>query len=154
MRVVVDTSPYIILCKIDRLRLLQQLYDVIYSTGGVKQELLFPEKAVNFLNDNCTIIDVDDVERCRLSSELNLDGAEVEVFMAYLQLHADEMLFANKRAKQRIGKSGNVRDVIELKDLAEESGVYTRRDSKEFLEALKALGYRQKAVEKELDAYR
>ena len=46
------------------------------------------------------------------------------------------MLFANKGAERAFRELGRVRDIYMIYELAEERGIFTRKDSIEYLESL------------------
>jgi predicted nucleic acid-binding protein len=153
MKGVINTGPLIKLAQIKRLNLLIELYDELVAPLKVKEELKYPIEAVNFLNEKVNLRSVDKNLAKKWSKKLKIEEADVEVFLVYKDTNADEMIFANKKAEKRIGKYGYVRDIIYIKNLAEEKGIFTRQDSKSYLEDLKRIKYRPKDVEKELKKY-
>lgn len=71
------------------------------------------------------------------------DRADVEVFVTYkFFTKTDEMLFANKGAKESLSKYGRVRELFELYELAEKHGLFTRRDTIKFIDDLIKVNYR------------
>jgi len=152
MKAVTDTGPLIILAKMDRLSLLMQLYGRLYAPTCVKKELIFPQKAIDFLD---TYVEVRDVYPDHQFVEaIGIEGCDIGVYSLYREIGADEMLFVNKKAEYRLGRYGKVRDVMNLKDIAEEKGVFSKDDSRAFLTDLKNLGYKPRLVDKELSRCR
>lgn len=151
MKVVTNTGPLIKLTEIGRLNLLTKLYDKLYAPVCVKRELLYPDAAVKFLANHVDVREV--VPSAELIDALGLEGCDIEVYLLYRDVVADEMLFANRDAKRKLGNYGKTRDVIELKNLAEEMGLFSREDSKTFLLDLKRIQYMPHDVDKELRKY-
>ena len=78
------------------------------------------------------------------------DLADAEVAIAHkYYLFTDEAVYANKDAERRLADYGPIRDIANIFELAEEKGIFTRRDSIEFLQLFlkKNQRYRTQYVE-------
>ena len=140
------------LAEIDKLGILTKLYDTLYAPTCVKRELHFPSAAVKFLSEHVEVRDVSPLTPPPKYVS-GVETCDMDVYLVYCDVDADEMLFADRRAKNRLGNLGKARDIIELKDLAEKKGVFNRQDSKNFLQALKEIKYRPHVVDAELRNY-
>ncbi len=150
MKAIVDSSALIWLNKINRLELLKNLYDKLIAPPGVFDELIYPLEVLKFANRFVSKLDIRGVENKyhKLVNEYMTkfkwyEMADVEVFVTYKFFSkADEMVFANKDAKERLGRYGKVRELAELYELAELRRVFNRKDSVKFLNDLINIGYR------------
>jgi predicted nucleic acid-binding protein len=150
MKAVVDTSAIIWLNKIDRLDLLQEIYDKLIAPPAVFDELRYPVEVLKFANRHIAKLDLSEIERKYenlvrkyMSRFRWSDRADIEVFVTYkFFTKTDEMLFANKGAKESLSKYGHVRELFELYQLAEKYGLFTRRDTIRFIDDLIKVNYR------------
>jgi predicted nucleic acid-binding protein len=152
MKVVSNTSPVIWLDKIGRLDLLRDLYDTIYTSPGTLSEIVtFPQVDQTFVQNNFFVPQAVIQEKRRFDKlvrrwcrKLKLgDVADIEVLITQkFYCDADEMLFANKEAEFKLGKHGQVRDIANLYEIAEEKGVFERKDSLKYLNELLAANFR------------
>ncbi|HIH51144.1 MAG TPA: hypothetical protein HA282_02255 [Nanoarchaeota archaeon] len=145
MKCVIDTSPPSWLEKVGRLELLTQIYSEIYAPPLVLKQLESHYPTREFIKSNVKPIIFSEIELKKFNKlvdrwfrKLNLDDkGEVEVFVAYRYfLDVEEMLFANKGAERAFRELGRVRDIYMIYELAEERGIFTRKDSIEYLESL------------------
>lgn len=150
MKAVVDTSVIIWLNKINRLELLSKLYDKLIAPPTVFDELRYPAEALKFANRYIVKLDLSEIEqkyenlvRKYMTGFKWKDQTDIEVFVTYKFFSkTDEMLFANKGAKEKLSQYGNVRELAELYQLAENLKVFTRKDSLKFIDDLIKLEYR------------
>ncbi len=163
MKCVINTSPPSWIEKIGRLELLTQIYSEIYAPPLVLKQLEPHNPTREFLRNNIKPIIFSEIELEKFNklvdrwfNKLRLnDRGEVEVFVAYKYfLNVDEMLFANKDAERKFKEYGNTRDISSLYELAESKGLYTKEDSRRFLEDLLNLvpPYRPKVIKKILES--
>lgn len=158
MKVVIDTSPVVWLNKIGRLGLLSELYDDIYTTPLVLDELnTFRDVPSEFLdtlqvpegilNDRARFDRL--VRRWQRRLDNRIEETDIGVFVAYNSFvdDPDEMLFANKNATENLGRRGTIRELADLYELAEEKGLYKRKESIAFIKDLAALPYRTSYLE-------
>lgn len=144
---VIDTSAISWMERIGRLGLLTQIYENIYAPPSVFRELEPHLLTKDFVRENIEQIPrdkdkIDQLEKLvkRWRKKVNLrDLTDIEVFIAYKLLsNVNEVLYANKGAEDAFSKylEGNekIRDIYQLYELAEEKGIFTRRDSIEYLE--------------------
>jgi len=74
--------------------------------------------------------------------------ADIEVLITHkFYSDADEMLFANKEAEVKLGRHGQVRDIANLYEIAEEKGMFARKDSLKYLNELLAVNFRRPYVQ-------
>lgn len=141
MKAVVDTSAVIWLNKINRLELLTKLYGKLIATPAVFDELRYPVEVLKFANRYIAKLDL---LVGKYMSEFGWsDRADIEVFVTYrFFTKTDEMLFANKGAKERLSRYGQVRELFELYELAEKRGLFGRKDSIKFINDLMKVNYR------------
>ena len=145
MKCVADTSAISRLERIGYLDLLGKIYKRIYAPPRVFEELKFHKPTIKFVES--TLIPIafkTDRERKRFDSlvrrwskkvELS-DVADIEVFIAYkFFTDADEALYSNKGAQNKLSPYGKIRDIHELYELAEEEGIFSRKESIAFLES-------------------
>lgn len=154
MKTVVDTSAILGLYGIGRLELLNNLYDKLISPPGVFAQILYPKEVAEFMQKHVSNVWKENIDMYNFDSligkyrkELNWEGKkkdpiDLQVYVTYVLTNADEMLFANKGAKNRFGKHGNVRELADLYRLAEEKRLFNREKSISFIEALIESGYR------------
>lgn len=150
MKAVVDTSAVIWLNKINRLELLTKLYGKLIAPPAVFDELRYPVEVLKFANRYIAKLDLSDIEQKyeklvgKYMSEFGWsDRADIEVFVTYrFFTKTDEMLFANKGAKERLSRYGQVRELFELYELAEKRGLFGRKDSIKFINDLMKVNYR------------
>ena len=158
MRCVIDTSAASLLERIGYLEILSEIYDKIYAPPAVFMELEPHYQTKEFVKNNLApIIFKTEKERRRFDSlvrrwskKVNLeDMADIEVFVAYkFFTDADESLYANNEAEEKLYQYGNVRDIYKLYELAEERRIFKTEDSIKYLESLLNLNppYRPKVI--------
>jgi len=151
--VVTNTSPISWLERVGRLDLLISVYDEIYAPPLVFNQLEPHYPTRDFVSQYLGPVVLSGRETTRFSElvdkwfhRLNLDDkGEIEVFVAYRYfLDVDEMLFANKDAERTFRHYGNVRDIVDLYKLAERKNIFSREDSKQYIDDLLRFGYRRK----------
>ena len=157
MKVVSNTSPVIWLNKIGRLSLISAVYDTVYTSPGTLNEIsTFPQVDKEYIQSNFVIPPAVTQEKRRFdklvrrwSRKLKLgDVADIEVLITHLfYSDADEMLFANKEAEAKLGMHGPVRDIANLYEIAEEKGVFERKESLKYLNELLAVNFRRQYVQ-------
>lgn len=162
MKVVCNTSPIIWLRRVGRLDLLPKLYETIYTTPKVLEELTTFRVNEEFVRQYLQIPpavtgDLSRFHRLVKRSKRKLDlrdVADVEVFVTYSTFtDAEEMLFANKGAETKIGsrsiagRTVRVRDISHLYVIAEEKKVFDREASINYLESLLRINYRRPYIE-------
>ncbi len=151
MKCVLDTSPIVWLSKAGRLDLVSKVYDALYTSPSVKHELNAFSLPSDFIDELIIPNEIEEepnrfnrlVRRWKRKLDLQ-DTADVEVYVTYaLYSNADEMLFANKEAEQKLKRRGaKVRDIADLYELAEERGIFSRDDSFEYLTTLLKIEFR------------
>lgn len=150
MKAVVDTSAVIWLNKINRLELLTKLYGKLIAPPAVFDELRYPVEVLKFANRYIVKLDLSGIEQKyeklvgKYMSEFGWsDRADIEVFVTYrFFTKTDGMLFANKGAKEMLGRYGQVRELFELYELAEKRGLFGRKYSIKFINDLMKVNYR------------
>jgi len=160
MKCVVDTSPIAWLKKIGMEDILFDIYGTCYTTPSVNEELRdfsVPEAYIGKLVIPNRVRDEAQrfnklTRRWKRRLELE-DTADVEVFITYnFYSDADEMLFANKDAQSRIRqRGGKVRDLSHLFELAEKHQIFSRAQSKEYLQKLLSAEFRVPYVQSLLE---
>ena len=151
MKCVIDTSPVIWLRKIGMEDLPFQIYETCYTTPSVNKELRRLQVSDAYIDK---LVVPESVRReakrfdkltrrwkRRFESE---DTADVEVFVTYkFYSDAGEMLFANKDAQEKIRRrKGIVRDLSHIFELAEEREIFSREQSKHYLQKLLSVEFR------------
>src|SRR3989344_4075413 len=158
MEYVIDTSSLSWIERIGKLDLLIQLYESIYAPPGVYRELSTHIPTKKFVEEHVKPITFrDEKERRkfdrlvkRWTKKVDLeDVTDIQVFVGYRYFsEANEALYANKRAEDKLIRYGNVRDIGRLFELAEAQNLFTRADTREFLECFLKLNcpYRPKYI--------
>ncbi len=125
--VVVNTAPFIHLARAGRLEVLLDVYKEVYSPTGVEEELLFPAQARSFLE---TYVKVKATTNKAAEEELarkqrKLGKGEIQSYILYREIEADELLFANTKAQRILsGLGAKVRDLIHLPGLDRDSKIF------------------------------
>lgn len=155
----IDNSAVSWLAKLGYLHLLKTLYENIYAPPGVyrqcKDNKYFIEIKENILQP--IKLEKFNLKRFyklarRWYRKLKLDDiVDAEVFIAHnFYDYGDEMLFANKDAEYKLGKYGNIRDIMFLYRLAEDYKIFNRNDSIKYLNSLIEIGFRTKIIKEHL----
>ncbi|MEK6861956.1 MAG: hypothetical protein AABY07_08375 [Nanoarchaeota archaeon] len=150
--VVVNTSPFIFLDKFGKLEALLELYKEIYSSEGVRSEIKFPQRVVEFFDKFVVTRAVKDLELdTKLSTRFKrFKLGERESYILYKEINADELLFANTYAESLARKLGaRVRDISEIPDLDNENKIFLDQQSIcDYYLSLWVAGYRPKHLRK------
>ncbi len=163
MKCVTDTGPPSWLARIDYLDLLPKIYERIYAPPAVFRELEPHIATWEFMNTHVVPINFGSqrdrkrfeylVNRWKKKVGLN-DTADIEVFIGYkFFTDADEALYANNEAEEKLSHYGSVRDIYKLYELAEERGIFKTEDSINYLESLLNLDppYRPKIIRESIE---
>ncbi|MDR1565404.1 MAG: DUF3368 domain-containing protein [Oscillospiraceae bacterium] len=124
MIIVSDTTPIISLLKIEKLYLIQKLYDSITIPSAVYNELLakdsFPNEIV--MIKSCDFIQVNDVKNQSavklLAAATGLDKGESEAIALFEEINAD-LLLVDERKARFIAKNLNINTIGTLGILIE-----------------------------------
>jgi predicted nucleic acid-binding protein len=167
-KIVMNTSPLVWLSRIDEVNLLKELYDVIYTTPLVLEELKEWESELN--NDAKSLLreliipdEIKDnkksFDRCVRRRKRRLkrvginfdDIPDLEVLVTCQSFSdADTILLADKFAEDAFGRYYNVevKDVTELYKVAIERDIFDVEKAKEYLNKLLEKKYRDPFVKK------
>lgn len=116
--VVTNASPVIHLARADHLDILLELYDKIYCAEAAADDIRYPQEAVDFVKEFTTVQPITDTALVAAIQKAHpkLALGEIQTYVLYTEICAEEMLFLNTRA-QNIFKqeyNGNVRDLVFL----------------------------------------
>lgn len=149
MIVISDTTPIISLMKIDRLELLQKLFDVVYIPKAVYQELTeneaFPEE-IRIVQE-CEFLYVEEVDNEKsvtiLRNFTGLDAGESEAIILADEKHSDVLLMDEYKGRKVAKKLGiTITGTIGILTQAFDEGMLMREDVEECIECLKESGIR------------
>ena len=149
MIVISDTTPIISLMKVDRLDLLQQLFDVVYIPMAVYRELTeneaYPREAKRV--QECDFLCVEKVENEKsvaiLRNLTGLDAGESEAIILADEKQSDVLLMDENKGRQVAKKMGiAITGTIGILMQAFDEKMLTRADVEECIEHLKESGIR------------
>lgn len=149
MIVISDTTPIISLMKVDRLDLLQQLFDVVYIPMAVYRELTendaYPGEAKRV--QECDFLLAEKVENEKavaiLRNLTGLDAGESEAIILADEKHSDVLLMDENKGRQVAKKMGiEITGTIGILMQAFDEKMLTRADVEECIEHLKESGIR------------
>lgn len=149
MKCVADTSAISWLGRVDYLWLLKESYEGVYAPESVFKELESHYQTKEFVKNNLEkiILTEQDNERFIVLTD--------KVFISYYFFtDADEALYANCDAVNVFGAYGGTRDIIGLCRLAEQGGIFTRKESISYLQRLQEKRFRPKHIQKLLESFK
>ncbi|KPV61849.1 MAG: hypothetical protein AOA65_2185 [Candidatus Bathyarchaeota archaeon BA1] len=157
LRVAVNASPLIFLAKAGRLEILRDLFQVVYTTAGVMDEverplrlgITFPEIPLIKVSEWIKVVKLtrDEVrEAVQLSNRIRIDVGEAEVAKLYERGGYSLVIVADVVAERKMrGLGVNAKDLVEVIYVAAQRGLV---ELKSFARDIWEAGYRTKRVKK------
>ncbi|MBI4257733.1 MAG: hypothetical protein HY619_02145 [Thaumarchaeota archaeon] len=154
-RILVNASPLIFLVKAGLLDILRKLFDEVYTTSAVIDEIrvplsrgiVSPDIEAIFQADWIKVLQLTGKERAEAEAwadELGIDIGEAGVAVLFKRGGFDAMVVGDEVAEARLKqKEVNTRDITEIGLLAAYKRLY---DLKEFARAVFDAGYRTRRV--------
>lgn len=155
LKVVVNASPLIFLAKAGRLGILRDLFQVVYTTAGVMDEVEKPlrlgvsppEILLIKGSDWIKVVKLtyEEVRKAiQLSNEIQIDRGEAEVVKLYQRGGYGLVIVADAAAERKMRRLGvNAKDLVEVIYVAAQKGLV---ELKSFARDVWESGYRTKRV--------
>ena len=149
MIVVSDTTPIISLIKVGQLKMLQELFDVVYIPGAVYRELTgnaaYPEEARTV--EESEFLLVEEVANKKsvmiLRNITGLDAGESEAIILADEKQADVLLMDERKGRQVARKLGiAITGTIGILTQAFNEGILAKEDVERCIDLLKENGIR------------